>query len=73
MTEINNAKAYPSDIAIKCTRVRACRWEGMESDMHSVPHKKMKGAQQKVCPKCGCDTYYKREMPDAEQSVASSA
>ncbi|MDW3682957.1 hypothetical protein RA280_14605 [Cupriavidus sp. CV2] len=62
MSEINNAKADEHDIAIECTRTRACRWKGMESDLVGVPHKTIKQATQKVCPKCGCDTYYRRDL-----------
>ncbi len=61
MADVNNTKAYPGDIAIECSKVRKCGWKGMESDMASVPHKTMKGAMQRICPKCGCDSYYRRD------------
>lgn len=58
---VNNTKASEHDIAIKCSHVRACKWQGMESDMHEVPHKTIRSAFQRVCPKCGCSSYYRRD------------
>lgn len=65
MAEVNNTKAYPGDIAIECTKTRKCGWKGMESDMNSVPHKTLKSTMQRVCPKCGCDSYYRRDTGEA--------
>lgn len=73
MGEVNNTKAYPSDIAIECSRVRACRWKGMESDLHEIPHKSIKFAMQKICPKCGCTSYYRREVAEDSMSATPPA
>ena len=62
MNAINNTKANEHDIAIECSKVRKCGWKGMHSDLVGVPHKKWENAKQLVCPKCGCDSYYKREV-----------
>lgn len=61
MSEINNTKASEHDIPIECSKVRKCGWKGMHSDLVGVPHKKIAIAKQLVCPKCGCDSYYKRD------------
>ena len=61
MSEVNNTKAYPSDIPIECAKTRKCGWQGMESDMKSIPHPTIKIASQLVCPKCGETGYYRRE------------
>jgi len=62
VAEINNTPAYPGDIAIECSKLRKCGWKGMESDMHSVPDDKIKGAKLRICPKCGCDSYFRRDI-----------
>jgi hypothetical protein len=59
---VNNARAHANDIAIECSIVRKCGWKGMESDLDRRPHKSLKGATQLICPSCGCDSYYRREI-----------
>ena len=60
---VNNTKAHPNDIAIECTKVRKCGWKGMDSDLvDGGPAKGIRGATQRICPKCGCNTYYRREV-----------
>ena len=46
-----------SDILVKCTR---CRHQCMESAWHDKPAKTIGaiGMTEKVCPKCGCKSYY---------------
>lgn len=46
-----------TDIPIKCTR---CRHQCMHSELLDKPCKKTSGIAmyQKVCPKCGCKSYY---------------
>jgi hypothetical protein len=50
------------DEPIKCSKTRKCGWKGVHSELVGVPHKKWANAQQLVCPKCGCDSYYRREV-----------
>lgn len=68
VAEINNTPAHPHDIPIECSKVRKCGWKGMESDLadggpmkgvKQSPHFK---AIQRVCPKCGCTSYYRRDI-----------
>lgn len=60
MAEINNTPAHEHDIAITCAK-RGCEWKGMESDLRPGGRVKgIRGAIQRVCPQCGCDSYYKR-------------
>jgi hypothetical protein len=43
---------------IRCSK-RACKWRGYETDLKGVPHPTLGAlATQKVCPSCGCDSYY---------------
>ena len=59
----NDTPAHENDRAIECTKVRKCGWKGMESDLVAgAPVKWMRGATSKVCPQCGNDTYYTREI-----------
>jgi hypothetical protein len=60
--EANNTPVGKFDEPIECSKVRKCGWKGMQSDLVGVPHKKWKNATQLVCPKCGCDSYYKRDV-----------
>jgi hypothetical protein len=62
MSEINNTPRSKNDEPIECSHTRKCGWKGMRSDLVGVPHKTIKQAQQLVCPKCGCDSYYRREI-----------
>jgi hypothetical protein len=60
--EVNNTPVGKFDEPIECSKVRKCGWKGMQSDLVGVPHKKWENATQLVCPKCGCDSYYTREV-----------
>jgi hypothetical protein len=46
-----------------------CKWRGYETDLISVPHKRIKGMglTAQVCPVCGCDSY----MHMTEREVAA--
>lgn len=65
MTEINNTPKGEHDIPIECSETRKCGWKGMHSDLVAGgPAKGYSGKlkiTQYVCPKCGNDTYYKRD------------
>lgn len=75
MPEVNNTPAHPNDKPIECSKTRACGWQGMESDLASKPRIKgpKGGALQisdRVCPKCGCKTYYMRAAMSASKEGA---
>ena len=49
------------DLNIKCNRVRACKWKGLESELvkqFNARETKKDGVETHdlVCPKCGCKT-----------------
>lgn len=53
------------ELKVECTRVRACKWKGLFSELKEVPN--VKDSKEfgieitdRVCPKCGCKTYYER-------------
>lgn len=58
-----------SDIKVECCQ-RNCRHKHMESERARKPHKKHSFMSVMVCPKCGCDCYYKL---DQEPSVAAGS
>ncbi|WP_321799772.1 hypothetical protein [Burkholderia sp. BCC1988] len=70
MTEINNTPTHKSDIPIECSKVRKCGWKGMHSDL--VDGGLAKGfsgtlrIKQLVCPNCGNDSYYTRDVGAGE-------
>lgn len=47
---------------------RKCGWTGTELELSGVPHKKMPGVTQNVCPKCGNDNYVFVEPTKEEKS-----
>ncbi|WP_124624217.1 hypothetical protein [Burkholderia cenocepacia] len=65
MAEINNTPVNENDIPIECSKTRKCGWKGMHSDLvDGGPAKGFSGKlgiTQLVCPKCGNNTYYRRE------------
>jgi hypothetical protein len=51
------------DRKIECTRVRACKWKGVQGDLVGVVNKKESKkfsfeVKDMVCPNCGCKTTY---------------
>jgi hypothetical protein len=63
VSEINNTPANKHAEPIECSKVRKCGWKGMVSDLvPGGPVKWMAGAKKQVCPNCGNDTYYKRDI-----------
>ena len=49
------------DLNIKCDRVRACKWKGLESELvkkFNARETKKDGVEtyDLVCPQCGCKT-----------------
>lgn len=73
MNEINNTPRGEHDIPIECSRIRKCGWKGMESDLvDGGPAKRLSAAlnpRQRVCPRCGCNTYYRRDVTAGEHHV----
>ncbi|WP_155646903.1 hypothetical protein [Burkholderia territorii] len=73
MPDINNTPTHENDIPIECSKVRKCGWKGMHSDLvDGGPAKGMSPAlnpRQLVCPKCGCNSYYKRDVKVGERYV----
>lgn len=62
---------------IRCGKTK-CKWRGYETDLVSVPHKRIKGMglTAQVCQKCGCDSYMfmtEREIAAWERSKARTA
>jgi hypothetical protein len=53
---------------IRCGKMK-CKWRGYETDLVSVPHKKLShlGVSSSVCPACGCDSY----MHMTEREIAA--
>lgn len=53
---------------IRCGKMK-CKWRGYETDLVSVPHKRIKGLglTAQVCPVCGCDSY----MHMTEREIAA--
>jgi len=53
---------------IRCGKMK-CKWRGYETDLISVPHKKLShlGMSSSVCPSCGCDYY----MHMTEREIAA--
>lgn len=45
---------------IECTN-RNCRWTGTESEMKKVQDPEFSFVSTRVCPECGCDSFYKLE------------
>lgn len=73
MAEINNTPKNDSDIPIECSKVRKCGWKGMHSDLvDGGPDKRFSRAlnpRKLVCPNCGCDSYYRRDVNAGENHV----
>jgi hypothetical protein len=42
---------------IRCSR-RKCKWMGYETGLKEQPHRNIPNMTQKVCPDCGCDSYF---------------
>ena len=57
---------------IECSR-RACRWTGRESELSEVLDPKYSAkaltVYNRVCPKCGCDSYYQLPEPIITERV----
>ena len=57
---------------IECSR-RTCRWTGRESELSEVLDPKYSAkaltVYNRVCPKCGCDSYYQLPEPKTNKRV----
>lgn len=53
---------------VKCSRVRACKWEGIETDIVYVNYGLGKGEFGRfgTCPKCGCKEFYNVKSADSK-------
>lgn len=48
-------------LIVQCTRVRACKWEGLESQYGT---ERINSIESKcVCPRCGNDEFYTKYEP----------
>ncbi|MCU8057748.1 hypothetical protein L5L78_15860 [Shewanella sp. SM34] len=60
---------------IECSR-RTCRWTGIESELSEVLDPKYAAKSltvyNRVCPKCGCDSYYQLPEPKTNKRVKNA-
>lgn len=60
---------------IECSR-RTCRWTGRESELSEVLDPKYSAkaltVYNRVCPKCGCDSYYQLPEPKTNKRVKNA-